>query len=56
MKCTILTVGTEILFGSIVNTNAVFLSKKLNELGLDVMYHMTVGDNTGRLKEVLAHA
>jgi len=56
MKCTILTVGTEILFGSIVNTNAVFLSKKLNELGIDVMYHMTVGDNTGRLKEVLAHA
>lgn len=56
MKCTILTVGTEILFGSIVNTNAVFLSKKLNELGIDVMYHMTVGDNTGRLREVLAHA
>ncbi len=56
MKCTILTVGTEILFGSIVNTNAVFLSKKLNELGIDVMYHMTVGDNTKRLREVLAHA
>ena len=56
MKCTILTVGTEILFGSIVNTNSVYLSQKLRELGIDVLYHMTVGDNPGRLKEILAHA
>ncbi len=56
MKCTVLTVGTEILFGSIVNTNAVFISRQLQALGVDVMYHMTVGDNPVRLKEMLAHA
>ena len=56
MKCTILTVGTEILFGSIVNTNAVFLSQELQNIGVDVMYHMTCGDNPKRLKEMLAHA
>ncbi|MBR0139797.1 MAG: competence/damage-inducible protein A, partial [Firmicutes bacterium] len=56
MKCTVLTVGTEILFGSIVNTNAVFISQQLQALGVDVMYHMTVGDNPVRLKEMLAHA
>ena len=56
MKCTILTVGTEILFGSITNTNAVYLSRELQSLGVDVMYHMTVGDNPARLKEMLAYA
>ena len=56
MKCTILTVGTEILFGQIVNTNAVFLSQELQKLGIDVMYHMTVGDNAARLRETMDHA
>ena len=56
MKCTILTVGTEILFGSITNTNSVYLSRRLNELGIDVMYHMSCGDNPVRLKEMLAYA
>ncbi len=56
MKCTILTVGTEILFGSITNTNAVYLSRELQALGVDVMYHMTVGDNPHRLVEMLAYA
>ena len=49
MKATILTVGTEILFGSIINTNSVFLSQQLNYLGVDVLRHITVGDNRGRL-------
>lgn len=53
MKATVLSVGTEILFGSIVNTNTVYISKELQTLGIDVMYHMTVGDNPGRLKEML---
>ena len=35
MKTAILTVGTEILFGQIVNTNAAFLSQQLNHLGYD---------------------
>ena len=53
MKTAILSVGTEILMGQIVNTNAVYLSQELNALGFDVMYHHTVGDNTERLKETM---
>lgn len=53
MKTAILSVGTEILFGQIVNTNTVFLSQKLNNMGYDVLYHYTVGDNSERLAEIL---
>ena len=56
MKTAILTVGTEILFGQIVNTNAAFLSHELQNIGYDVMYHYSVGDNPGRLKELIAFA
>lgn len=56
MKVAILTVGTEILFGQIVNTNAAWLSKELQNMGFDVMYHYSVGDNPGRLEEVLNFA
>lgn len=56
MKTAILTVGTEILFGQIVNTNAAFLSRELNNLGYDVMYHYSVGDNPGRLAELIEFA
>ena len=53
MKAAILTVGTEILFGEITNTNTVYLSRRLNDIGIDVMYHYTVADNPGRLDEML---
>lgn len=53
MKATILSVGTELLFGQITNTNTVFLSQQLNLLGFDVMYHYTVGDNPKRLEELI---
>ena len=53
MKATILAVGTEILFGSTVNTNAVFLSQQLNLLGIDVLRHITIGDNRKRLLRAL---
>lgn len=53
MKTAILSVGTELLFGQITNTNTVYLSKQLNMLGYDVMYHYTVGDNPGRLAEMI---
>ena len=56
MKTAILTVGTELLFGQIVNTNAAFLSRELNNLGYDVMYHYSVGDNPGRLAELIEFA
>lgn len=53
MKATILSVGTELLFGQITNTNTVFLSQQMNLLGFDVMYHYTVGDNARRLEEII---
>ena len=54
MKSAIFSVGTEILFGQITNTNTVYLSQQLNRMGIDVLYHETVGDNPGRVKEVLS--
>ena len=56
MKTALLTVGTEILFGQIVNTNAAWLSQQLNDLGIDVMYHYSVGDNPKRLEELIHFA
>jgi len=56
MKSAILSVGTELLFGQITNTNSVFLSQQLNYLGVDVMYHYTVGDNPKRLAEMIRQA
>ena len=56
MKTAILTIGTEILFGQVVNTNATYLSKELQAMGFDVMYHYTCGDNPGRLKRLIGLA
>lgn len=56
MKSTIVAVGTEILFGQIANTNAAFLSKNLNDLGIDVIYHYTVGDNPKRVAKTVTEA
>ena len=52
----ILCVGTELLLGDIVNTNATFLSQRLAELGISVFRHTAVGDNPARLKAALADA
>ncbi len=54
MRIGILAIGTELLFGQTVNTNATFLSKELNTRGFDVLYHVTVGDNPNRMKEELS--
>ena len=56
MKTAILSVGTELLFGQITNTNTVYLSQQLNMLGYDVMYHYTVGDNPDRVAEMISLA
>ena len=56
MKASIIAVGTELLFGQVANTNAAYLSDKLNHMGFDVMYHFVVGDNPMRLKDKLAEA
>lgn len=53
MNAEIIAVGTEILLGDIVNTNAQFLSKKLAQMGISVYHQSVVGDNSNRLKEEL---
>ena len=52
----ILCVGTELLLGDIINTNAAFMSQRLAEMGIPVYRQAVVGDNPGRLKEALAAA
>ena len=49
----ILSVGTELLLGDIVNTNAAFLSQRLADLGISVYCHTVVGDNPARLLKAL---
>ncbi len=56
MNAEILCVGTELLLGNIVNTNAAYLSEALASLGINVYYHCVVGDNPDRLKKALAIA
>lgn len=53
MIAEILSVGTELLMGQIVNTNAQFISEHLPETDVYVYYHTVVGDNKKRLKECL---
>ena len=53
MKCEIIAVGTELLLGNIVNTNAQYLSQKMADLGIDVFYQISVGDNMQRLSETI---
>lgn len=53
MRAEIIAVGTEILLGDIVNTNAQFLSKELASIGIDVYHQSVIGDNENRMLEVL---
>lgn len=53
MKAEIIAVGTELLLGQIINTNAQYLSKQLAGMGIDVYYQTVVGDNVERIKETL---
>ncbi len=53
MKAEIIGVGSELLLGQIVNTNAQFISARLAEVGIDVLYHSVVGDNSDRLERAI---
>ena len=53
MTAEIICVGTELLLGDIVNTNAQFLSRELAELGISVLHQHVIGDNPGRLAELV---
>ena len=56
MKVELVSVGTELLLGDIVNTNTAYLSKELASLGIGVYNHTTVGDNRERLLKTLKNA
>lgn len=53
MKAEIIAVGTEILTGQIINTNAQFLSEEFAKLGIDVFFQTAVGDNEERLLSII---
>ena len=56
MNAEILAVGTELLLGNTVNTNAANLSQMLSELGINVLWHTVVGDNPARLRRAVSIA
>lgn len=56
MKAEILCVGTELLLGEIVNTNAAFIARELAVMGIDVYRQTVVGDNPERLQAALETA
>ncbi len=56
MVAEILAVGTELLMGQISNTDAQYITKRLNDVGVNVYYHTVVGDNPQRLKDSIALA
>lgn len=56
MRAEIIAVGTELLLGQIVDTHSAYLSRQCAELGINVYFHSTVGDNRERLRETLSLA
>jgi nicotinamide-nucleotide amidase len=53
MNAEIIAVGSELLLGQIVNSNARFISQQLAGIGINVFFHTVVGDNPDRLKSVI---
>ncbi|GMQ56991.1 competence/damage-inducible protein A [Vallitalea sediminicola] len=56
MTAEIIAIGTELLLGDILNTNARYLSRQLADMGISVYYQSVVGDNVDRLQETLKNA
>ena len=56
MIAEVVAIGTELLMGQIVNTDAQYLSRRLQTLGISIYYHTTVGDNPQRMKDALSLA
>jgi len=56
MGTEIITVGTELLLGQIIDTNASWIAQRLAEAGIDLYYKTTVGDNAGRIEAALRQA
>ena len=56
MTAEIISVGTELLLGNILNTNAQYLSRELAALGITVRRQSTIGDNQDRLADFVNEA
>ena len=56
MTAEIISVGTELLLGNILNTNAQYLSRELADLGITVQRESTIGDNHDRLADFVNEA
>jgi nicotinamide-nucleotide amidase len=56
MQAEIISIGTELLLGEIADTNATYIAQKLREVGLDLIFMTTVGDNLSRIASVIDRA
>lgn len=56
MNAEIISVGTELLLGQVVNTDAAIVARELSGLGIDLLYSTVVGDNPGRLEAAVETA
>ena len=56
MRAELLSIGTELLLGHIVDTNSAYLAGRLADLGIDLFWMSTVGDNLGRATDVVRRA
>ena len=52
----IVSIGSELLLGQIVDTNATWMAQRLTQLGINLFYKTIVGDNPGRMREVIGRA
>jgi len=56
MNCEIITIGSELLHGKIIDTNASYIARTLNSIGFNIAFHTTVGDISTQIKDVLFQA
>ena len=56
MRCEFIAIGTELLLGQIVNSNAAWLGEQLALAGIDCLYHVTIGDNRRRMQDTIQQA
>ena len=56
MQAEIISIGTELLLGEIIDTNAAWIARQLTTIGLNLYYKATVGDNQGRIADILRNS
>ena len=56
MNAEIISVGTELLLGHTINTDAAFVARELSAIGVNLLFSCSLGDNPGRLRDALEEA